>query len=121
MRNFYLAWPPAQIFQTPSEKSPVMLELAAKFGLPWSAYVRLLSVKNKEARAFYESEALRSGWSVHQLDRQIQSQFYERIALSRNKAALLKKAGITVPGDTVTAEEAIKDPFFLEFLDLKDE
>ncbi len=121
MKNFYLAWPPTQIFQTPSEKSPVMSELAPKFVLPWSAYVRLLSVKNKEARAFYESEALRSGWSVRQLDRQIQSQFYERIALSQNKAALLKKAEIAAPGDAVTPEEAIKDPFVLEFLGLKDE
>jgi predicted nuclease of restriction endonuclease-like (RecB) superfamily len=121
MKNFYLAWAPQQIFQTPSEKSPVLPELAAKFALPWSAYVRLISVKNQEARAFYESEALRSGWSVRQLDRQIQSQFYERTALSRNKAALLKKAEIAAPGDAVTTEEAIKDPFVLEFLDLKDE
>jgi len=121
MKNFYLAWAPQQIFQTPSEKSAVLSVLAAKFSLPWSAYVRLLSVKNAEARAFYESEALRSGWSVRQLDRQIQSQFYERVALSRNKAAMLKKAETPTPGDAVTPEEAIKDPFVLEFLDLKDE
>jgi predicted nuclease of restriction endonuclease-like (RecB) superfamily len=121
MKNFYLAWAPQQIFQTPSEKSAVLSVLAAKFSLPWSAYVRLLSVKNAEARVFYESEALRSGWSVRQLDRQIQSQFYERVALSRNKAAMLKKAETPTPGDAVTPEEAIKDPFVLEFLDLKDE
>lgn len=88
------------------------------FPLPWSAYVRLLSVKRPEARSFYETEALRSGWSIRQLNRQIGSQFYERIALSRNKAAMLEKAK---SGDTVTAEEAIKDPFVLEFLGLKDE
>ena len=40
---------------------------------------------------FYETEALRGGWSVRQLDRQIDSQFYERTALSRNKAAMLRK------------------------------
>jgi predicted nuclease of restriction endonuclease-like (RecB) superfamily len=89
--------------------------------LPWSAYVRLLSVKNPEARKFYESEALRSGWSVRQLDRQIGSQFYERIALSKNKAAMLEKAQTPESSDTITPEEAIKDPFVLEFLDLKDE
>ncbi len=50
MKNFYLAWAPQQIFQTPSEKSAVLSVLAAKFSLPWSAYVRLLSVKNAEAR-----------------------------------------------------------------------
>lgn len=73
------------------------------------------------ARSFYETEALRSGWSIRQLDRQIGTQFYERIALSQNKAALLEKGQIAEPGDAVTPEEAIKDPFVLEFLDLKDE
>jgi predicted nuclease of restriction endonuclease-like (RecB) superfamily len=61
------------------------------------------------------------GWSVRQLDRQIGSQFYERIALSENKAAMLGKAENSEPGDLVTPEEAIKNPFILEFLDLKDE
>ena len=96
-------------------------DLANPFPLPWSAYVRLLSVKNQDARTFYETEALRSGWSVRQLDRQIGSQFYERTALSRNKAAMLEKGENSEPSDFVTPEEAIKDPFVLEFLDLKDE
>jgi predicted nuclease of restriction endonuclease-like (RecB) superfamily len=55
------------------------------------------------------------------LDRQIGSQFYERIALSKNKAAMLQKAETAEPGDTITPEEAIKDPFVHEFLDLEDE
>ena len=89
--------------------------------MPWSAYVRLLSVKNPQARDFYETEVLRCGWSVRQLGRQIDSQFYERIALSRNKAKMLQKAEQAEPGDALTPEETIKDPFVLEFLDLKDE
>jgi predicted nuclease of restriction endonuclease-like (RecB) superfamily len=134
MRRFFLAWPAKGIFQTPSEKSSTALLInditrdsasvsafASQFPLPWSSYVRLLSVKTAEARTFYEMEVLRSGWSVRQLDRQIGSQFYERIALSRNKSAMLKKSANSVPGDAVTPEEAIKDPFVLEFLDLKDE
>jgi len=121
MRAFYVAWPDSEILQTPSAKSPPISELAAKFPLPWSAYVRLLSVKNTAARSFYEVEALRSGWSVRQLDRQIGSQFYERAALSQNKAAMLEKAQVAESRDTVTPEEAIKDPFVLEFLNLKDE
>lgn len=83
--------------------------------------MRLLSVKGPEARTFYEAKALRLGWSVRQLDRQIGSQFYERVALSQNKAAMLEKAETPEPSDLVTPEEAIKDPFVLEFLDLKDE
>ncbi len=134
MRAFYLAWPQTQILQTPSGESVTSLSIndmekhpastaavATRFPLPWSAYVRLLSVKDPDARSFYESEALRSGWSVRQLDRQIGSQFYERIALSRNKAAMLEKAETPESADTITPEEAIKDPFVLEFLDLKDE
>ena len=134
MRAFYRAWPDAKILQTLSGESArpsnindiesdssTVLALASRFPLPWSAYVRLLSVKNPKARSFYETEALRSGWSIRQLDRQIGSQFYERIALSQNKAAMMEKTEKSEPCDLVTPEEAIKDPFVLEFLDLKDE
>ena len=134
MRAFYLAWPQGQILQTLSGESKNSIDpnhidgdpftlaaVASHFALPWSAYVPLLSVKSSEARTIYETEALRLGWSVRQLDRQIGSQFYERVALSQNKAAMLEKAGTPEPSDLVTPEEAIKDPFVLEFLDLKDE
>lgn len=134
MRTFYRAWSEGQILSTLSKESCKLLssnnlapaptnisDISSSFPLPWSAYVRLLAVKRPEARSFYETEALRSGWSVRQLNRQIDSQFYERIALSQNKATMLQKAETTEPGDTITPEEAIKDPFVLEFLDLKDE
>ena len=147
MRLFYLAWPADKICQTVSGKSAPqqisqaasaklasgaiseslsrksidLAALAQAFPLPWSAYVRLLSVKNPQARTFYETETLRCGWSVRQLDRQVNSQFYERIALSHNKAAMLEKGEKAEPGDTITPEQAIKDPFVLEFLNLKDE
>jgi predicted nuclease of restriction endonuclease-like (RecB) superfamily len=103
--------------RTPSE----FMELVKVFPLSWSHYVRLMSVDNLNARAFYEAEALRGGWTVRQLDRQIGSQFYERTALSRNKAAMLTKGQKPRPGDALTPEEELKDPFILEFLDLKDE
>ena len=143
MRLFYLTYPSDQIRQalsgklpqspqrpirqTPSGKSdstPIEVrldELLATFPLPWSAYVRLLSVRNVRARQFYETEALRGGWSVRQLDRQINSQFYERTALSKNKAAMLTSGQRERPEDLALPDEEIKDPFVLEFLDLKDE
>ena len=151
MRVFYLEYPPGSICQTLSGKSvqspPEMIcqtpsgksenlagrdpattsgalsltSIASRFPLPWSAYVRLLSVRNTQAREFYESEALRGGWSVRQLDRQINSQFYERTALSRDKAAMLARGSEAQPEDQVLPEQAIKDPYVLEFLDLKDE
>ena len=143
MRQFYVSFRKDQICQTASGKSANpprerirqtvsgKLETASPeaqiaalrevFPLPWSAYVKLLAVKNVRARTFYEAEALRGGWSVRQLDRQINTQFYERTALSKNKAAMLAK-GQEPQGDaTVLPEAAIKDPFVLEFLDLKDE
>lgn len=112
--------PDSPILQTVSGELS-LTNIARSFPLPWSAYVRLLAVKNEQARRFYEAEALRGGWSVRQLDRQINSQFYERTALSRNKAAMLSKGETAVPEDHVLPEEEIKDPFVLEFLGLRDE
>ncbi|WP_158890725.1 MULTISPECIES: YhcG family protein [unclassified Pseudomonas] len=126
MRSFFLTWPIRQTVSSESSPAPVarpwrLDELAQVFTLPWSAYVRLLSVKDEHARQFYEAEALRGGWSVRQLDRQINSQFYERTALSENKAAMLVKGAVPKAEDVVTPDDAIKDPYVLEFLDLKDE
>lgn len=114
------------IFQTPSEKSaqsPLALaDLARAFPLPWSHYVLLISrSRSPEAFAFYHAEALRGGWSVRQLRRQMDSQFYERTALSRNKAAMLAKGAKPQPGDAVSADEEIRHPLVLEFLGLRDE
>ena len=133
MRLFYLAYNSESISETPSRKSPARIPetssrnfglnlLMDAFPLSWSHYVMLVRrVKNEGARKFYESEALRSGWSVRQLDRQISSQFYDRTLLSKNKSAILKKGEKPLPEDIVTPEEEIKDPFVLEFLGLKDE
>ncbi len=136
MRRFFLAYPVSEISQTlsgkldnelPDEKSQTvsgklsLAELAQVFTLPWSAYVRLLVVKDNHARRFYEAEALRGGWSVRQLDWQIGSQFYERTALSKDKAAMLVKGAAPRPEDAVRPDDAIKDPYVLEFLNLKDE
>lgn len=96
-------------------------DISKCFPLPWSHYVRLISLKNPEARSFYEKEALRGGWTVRQMGRQIGTQFYERTMMSKNKAAMLKKGAEQLPGDAVTPEEEIKDSFVLEFLGLKDE
>ena len=113
------------ILQSPIEKSGSLLgrlkSIADAFPLSWTHYVRLLRVRNPLGREFYHAEALRCGWSVRQLERQIGSQFYERAALSRNKMAMLKKSGHRQPEDIVTAEEEIKQPLVLEFLGLKDE
>lgn len=119
MRMFYLYFQDIEIQQTLSGESSNLIYLAKVFSLPWSAYVRLLSVKNPDAHTFYEKETLRNGWSVRQLDRQISTQFYERTLLSHDKSAMLQQPAPAEP--TVLPERAIRDPFILEFLNLRDE
>ncbi len=140
MRLFYSAFPPDKISETLSRKSsePIPRSLARKsettsrifdlssiaeiFPLSWSHYVHLIRrSRSPEALDFYHKEALRSGWSVRQLDRQIASLFYERTALSKTKASMLAKGAQSRPEDRVSADEEIKDPYVLEFLGLKDE
>lgn len=105
----------------PTNTLSLLRALAARFPLPWSHYVKLLTVKDEKARRFYEEEALRGGWSVRQLDRQIGSLFYERTLLSKDKAAMLRKGSKPQSSDAITVDEAVRDPLVLEFLNLKDE
>ncbi len=133
MRAFYVEYreivqgPSAQLAPRRSSKKVQALHAqltegsAPRFPLPWTHYVLLLSVDRPGARSFYETEALRGGWTSRQLQRQIGTQFYERTMLSRNKVAMLTKGTRPRTDDAVTAEEELKDPFVLEFLDLKDE
>lgn len=125
------------IFQSPTEKFEIaeltsadggpqpalerLGQIARILPLPWTHYVRLLRVRNALGREFYAREALAGGWSVRQLDRQISSQFYERSALSKNKSAMLLKGEKPKPVDAVSADEEIRNPLVLEFLNLKDE
>jgi len=144
MRAFYLGW---EISQTPSAKlearviSPTvpgktsdekrqilsveshnaLIALSSAFLLSWSHYVRLISVVNPGARVFYESEAIRGGWSVRQLDRQIGTQFFERSLGSKRRDEFLAKGRRPKPEDETAVEEEIRDPYLLEFLNLKDE
>jgi predicted nuclease of restriction endonuclease-like (RecB) superfamily len=137
MRLFYQTYPPAAISESLIRKSADtsarpnselvirkfdIEQLATVFPLSWTHYVHLMRrTRSTDERAFYETEALRGGWSVRQLDRQISSQFHTRAMLSKNKRTMLEKGSKAHPTDFVTPEEAIKDPYVLEFLDLKDE
>lgn len=132
MRAFYLAYADemsrtlsgkfdTKIPQTASVQSE-LAALTTRLPLPWSHYVLLVRrSRSPETRAFYETEAVRGGWTVRQLQRHIDTQFYERTALSKTKAAMLAKGAKARPQDAVAPEEEIKDPLVLEFLGLKDE
>ena len=136
MRQFHLTFPLPHNFQSVIGKSEILQSVIGKSSanaverlspiaralpLPWTHYVRLLRVRNSLAREFYAREVLAGGWSVRQLNRQINSQFYERTALSKNKTAMLVKGEKPKPDDAVSADEEIRNPLVLEFLNLKDE
>lgn len=91
---------------------------AARFSsaLGWTHYVILMRVADPAARAFYEIEAAREAWSTRQLERQIGSLLFERLAKHRDPEAVLALAR---RGHEVSRpDDVLKDPFVLEFLDL---
>ena len=125
MRLFYQTYPPEKISESlirklPADRSPPNSEtpirkfdlgqLTQVFPLSWTHYIHLMRrTRSAGEREFYEAEALRGGWTVRQLDRQIGSQFYTRTLLSKNKRAMLEKVSKAQPGDIVTPDEAIKE------------
>lgn len=118
MRLFYLAYPQlleaGQIRQTLSDESETTGRLNPN--LSWSQYQLLTRITSPYARAFYEIETTHNHWSVRELERQISSLLFERLALSRDKQGLMALA--TQGQEVQTPEDAIKDPVVLEFLGL---
>ncbi len=87
------------------------------FTLSWSHYLVLMRIKNPQERQFYEIECRQQDWSVRQLQRQVASSLYERLALSRNKDEVMRLAN---EGQTIEKPaDVIKDPLTLEFLGLR--
>lgn len=86
--------------------------------LSWSHYRRLISVENSDARMWYMNEAADSVWSTRQLDRQISTLYYDRLLASQNKQVVIQEAEEKLKA--VAPEDFIKDPYVLEFLNLKD-
>lgn len=90
---------------------------ALRSQLTWTHYRVLLRVDNEAARNWYMDEAIRSGWSSRQLERQISTLYYERLLVSREKAPVIAEAEELLK--PLAAENFIKDPYVLEFLNLK--
>lgn len=88
-----------------------------QFVLPWTHYLILTHVSDPDARSFYEIEAFKQQWSKRQLQRQIGSGLYERLALSRDKDEVMRLA---VEGQVVEKpSDIMKDPLVMEFIGLK--
>ena len=103
MRQFYLVFP---------------IRDALRSELSWTHYRRLMRVEDDRARAWYMNEAADEHWSSRQLDRQVSTLYYERLLASRDKAPVVEEAQEHLA--KVEPAEFIKDPYVLEFLDLKD-
>ena len=102
MRQLYLKFP---IFQTLSGK------------LSWSHYAELLSVSDELAFSFYQKQSQFENWSVRELKRQIQSSLFERLALSKNKDAVL---ALAKEGQQIAKSiDIVKDPYVFEFLKME--
>ncbi len=140
-RQFYLIYPtiwqavsakslqrllPSSIRQTLPAKSQTETKDSSQLGIPaseliqklsFSHFAELIGVADDTKRAFYEIECIRGNWSVRELKRQINSLYYERSGLSKDKtklAALAQKGA-----ETAESKLAIRDPYIFEFLGLK--
>ena len=84
--------------------------------LSWTHYRTLLRVEKTGARAFYEIESIRNNWSTRELERQINSLLYERLALSKDKKGVMRLA---LKGQTIQRPaDVFKDPVVMEFFGL---
>lgn len=83
-------------------------------GLAWRHYRALLGVEEQDKRDFYEIEAVKNSWSGRELERQIDSLLYERLALSKDKAGVMELA--TKGQEIVKPGDVFKDPMVLDFL-----
>jgi predicted nuclease of restriction endonuclease-like (RecB) superfamily len=135
MRQFYLAFPDHRTLVADQQirnavrseslvrpkRNAVRSESAQPTWLPalsWTHYRLLLSIDDPSARAWYLHEATEQHWSTRQLERQITTLYYERLLASRSTAPVRKEAQRKLA--TVIPEQFIRDPYVLDFLDLKD-
>lgn len=102
MRRFYLTFP---------IRDTLCPELS------WSHYRVLMRVTDDKARDFYTEECAKSAWSVRQLERQIHTMYYQRILASSDKDSVAGEIQRTEPKPEY--EKAIKDPYVMEFLQIK--
>lgn len=103
MRKFYICFP---IATTVSSQ------------LSWSHYLEIIKIEEEQKRNFYIKETINSKWSVRELQRQRDSLLYERLTLSADKEKILE---LSEKGQILkTNKDLVKDPFVLEFLDIKE-
>ena len=116
MRQFYTVYSKQQTLSVKSEKSQI---LSREFKLSWSHYLKLMRIDDELERKFYEIESFKNNWSLRELDRQYNSALFTRLALSKDKSEILKLAEL---GQVIEKpQDAIKDPYVLEFIGLPEQ
>ena len=100
-RQFYMIFP------------ELSFRYAVRSELSWTHYRSIMRVQNPDARQYYIKEAADNNWSTRQLDRNINTLYYERLLSSKNKPSANKPSA-----EKATATDLIKDPYVLEFLDI---
>ena len=102
MRQFYLTFPNSYTLRSE---------------LSWSHYRLLMRVESEQARQFYQDECVKSMWSTRQLERQMNTFFYERLLSSQKKNEVSAEIQTLEPAKQ--PEDIIRDPYVLEFLGLE--
>ncbi|OOH91197.1 hypothetical protein BMT54_02800 [Pasteurellaceae bacterium 15-036681] len=108
IRQFYVKF---QKIQTASGQFEM-----PNFTLSWSHYIEIIKEDNPLAIGFYSKQAERENWSVRELKRQMKSMLFHRLALSKDKEGILALAA--KGQDIQTAQDILRDPFVLEFLNV---
>lgn len=103
IRKFYITYKNA--------KSPISQSLS------WTHYIHLMRIDNENERSYYQLEAEQNNWSVRVLERQINSSTYHRVLISKEKPT----SDLAMPSDTLHPLHTLKDPYVLEFLNLKEQ
>jgi predicted nuclease of restriction endonuclease-like (RecB) superfamily len=114
MKNFYSIYGKQQTLSAKSDGINIQHE--NDFILSWSHYLKLMRIEDVSERRFYEIECAKNNWSLRELQRQYDSALYTRLTLSRDKEGVLKlsEKGLVIE----KPQDAIKDPYVLEFIGL---
>lgn len=114
MKNFYNIYGKQQTLSAKSDE--INIQPTNDFILSWSHYLKLMRIEDVSERRFYEIESEKNNWSLRELQRQYDSALYTRLTLSRDKEGVLKlsEKGLVIE----KPQDAIKDPYVLEFIGL---